>query len=336
MALTVFRPGFGFSDPFGSRAIDALGGSSVWAPQNDALGPIPPLGRGLLNPSLPDGYVAGSGFDAGRPFGPTDVLASTGMTALKTGVSEASGLGQFLRDSLGNGGGFDGAGFAGGAMSNLLVNSVLAHTGLEKTPGGQAGAAIGSLALTPFIGPLGPVAGAAIGSLFGNRPSVGPNATTGIDLTTFRPWGQSQDNGGSSARLDPFLGNQLADLASAVAGYGGTADLARIQYGMNPGNHGGPLNQFAVVDSAGNTHVLSMTGQDRYLPNGNAYDIDPHELIRQLVDAGLYVPADRQALEAALGPRKLLYSPEQLRQIQAQTALDQQTWQALLGGTGGA
>ena len=326
MALTVFRPGATYADPPDPRTIDALGGHSVWAPLGDALGPITNLGQGLLNPTLPDGYRPDAGFDAGTPYGAGDFAMSLGFAGAK------AGLGELLR----NGGGLNG-GFNPGAFgSNLLVNGVLAHTGLERTPGGQAGAAIGSVAFTPFIGPLGPVAGAAIGSLFGNRPTVGPNATTGIDLATGQPWGVSQDNGGNAARLDPFLANQLADLESAVGRYGGMLDLSRLQYGMNPGNRSGPLNQFAAYDAIGNPHILSMAGyRDSGVP-GNPYDIDPHELIRQLVDAGLYVPADRQALEAALGPRKLLYSPEQLRQIRSQADLDQQTWQALLGAGGGA
>lgn len=151
-----------------------------------------------------------------------DALGGGGGDLLKEGVS--SGLG----------GGFDfaslGAGMAGGALGNYLVNNYSNYEGQRDPTGKSVGAGIGSVlggVLGSILGPVGSAFGAFLGSEFGGMVGgqFGPDMSTGpiyaSDIAYRNGQWQTNAHADNGAQVNPALGEGfLQGLQSYMAANG--------------------------------------------------------------------------------------------------------------------
>lgn len=211
---------FGLGQPPGG------GGGSIFAGGGDILG-----GGGLSD--LVGGVQGLTSLfsGAGALVAPAASAAAFGGVAAGVGLPAAASLG--------------GAGLFAGSVAPAAAAGTIAGAGLPASAAaGGAGlfgaAGAGLAAAAPILGAAAvavPILGGLFGGLFGGKPSVGPNAIAGINVSdgSFFGLGGRADNGGNAqaaadaaAELAEMMNALVAVTGATVTGWRGSLEIGNF------------------------------------------------------------------------------------------------------------
>jgi len=154
---------------------------------------------------------------------------------------------------------FGGGGMAGGGFMSSLGGAGIGFGIGQMTGSPIAGAASGAIAGFMMGGPVGAVIGGLgglLGGFMGGKPSVGPNANTGIGFKDGRAYvgNTGSDNGGDGSIASGMASNVVSDFNSFLDKSGATYESSKNTY-INVGyfpKHGGAYG--IVSDGSGRAY----------------------------------------------------------------------------------